>query len=242
MKKTTILLVFFLSAAGLLAQTDGDFRFGFQVSPTFSWMSSDVTYINPNGTNTALKLGAIGEFYFRENYAITGGIGFAFNLGGTQKYDYGGQLWTRSDLGPALDTLPNGVNLKYNLQYVEIPLGLKMRTREFGYLRYFAEIPIIYLGFKSQAQGTIQAAGIDETEKLQIKPEVNGIALSWGLGGGVEYGISTNTSLVGGVYFQRSFTDITDDNGKIFHPSRGNIDNNSKSGIGALTVRLGVIF
>lgn len=236
-----------LTALGLLCATiylfsQDDFRFGFQISPTFSWMQTDVNYINPNGINTGLKLGAFGEYYFGENYAITAGIGFAFNTGGTLKSDFGGIFWNDSGLDPGLDSLPAGANLKYNLQYVEVPLGLKMRTREFGYLRYFAEIPMLTLGFESQARGTVQATGISETEKLQIKNEIKALALSWGLGAGVEYSISQNTAFVGGIYFQKYFSDVNDDNGTIFHNTRGAIADESKATIGSITLRLGVIF
>ena len=132
----------------------------------------------------------IGEYYFRENYAFTGGLGFAFNSGGTLLHETGGSYWTRSDLGPQLDTLPNNVKLKYNLQYLEIPVGLKMRTREFGYLRYFLE-PGVTIGFKTQARGEITGSGIGgDQDQLNIRSEVNGLNLSVGIGGGVEYGLS----------------------------------------------------
>ncbi len=240
MKKYLILFGLSLAfSASLLSQ---DFRFGFQVSPTWSWMNTDETYINPNGSVLGLKLGAAGEYYFRENYAITGGIGFSFNTGGKLLFDNGGMLWTRTDLDPTLQSLPANTTLKYNLQYVEIPMGLKMRTREFGYIRYFAEIPIITLGFESQARGTIQAVGIDETDKLNIKKEVNGLALSWGFGGGIEYSVSQSTALIGGVYFQKMFTDVTDDNGLVFNASGKEVSNDSKATINAITIRIGVVF
>lgn len=240
--KKIVAIAAFLSALNTMVSAQTDVRFGFQVSPVFSWMTTDDNRINPSGTNLGLKLGMVGEFYFRENYAVSTGIGFGFNHGGTLQYDFGGSYWTRSGLGSALDTLPAGTNLKYNIQYVEIPLGLKLRTREFGYLRYFVE-PGITLGFKSQARGTIQGRGIgDEAEKINIRKEVNGLNLSWGLGAGVEYSLSENTSLVGGLGFQIGFTDATDDNGVVFDDRRGNREEDSKGKINGIIIRLGVMF
>ena len=75
-----------------------DFRFGFQVSPTFNFTASDENDIRNNGTVVGLKLGMLGEYYFRENYAFIGGIGFAFNSGGKLLYDQDGVFWSESDL------------------------------------------------------------------------------------------------------------------------------------------------
>jgi len=241
---TATLIIFFATTTSFSQY--GDFRFGFQASPIFSWASTSETYILPQGNFLGLRLGAVGEYYFRENYAIVGGLGFAFNTGGRLRHDFAGTYWTETDKGIGLDTLSAGVQLKYNLNYVEIPFGLKMKTKEFGYLRYYAEIPIITLGFSSESRGTISANNTadkpSEVEDLNIDNEINAIALSWGLGGGVEYNVSSTTSIVGGLYYNTTFTDVTDDNGVTFHDSRGTLKNKEKTNIQSITIRLGVIF
>lgn len=225
----------------------GDFRFGFQASPIFSWASTNENYINPNGNFLGFRLGVLGEYYFRENYAFFGGLGFAFNTGGRLQHDFGGTYWTESDKGIGLEELSPGVNLKYNLQYVEIPFGLKMKTREFGYLRYFAEIPMFTIGFSSDSRGTITKNNMpgapSEVKDLNIDNEINAIALSWGFGGGVEYNVSSTTSIIGGLFYNTTFTDITDDNGQAFDSIRNiTLENDEKTTIQSITVRLGVIF
>jgi hypothetical protein len=246
MKKIVALAAFFLALATLLP-AQSDIRFGFQLSPTFTWMNTSASRINPSGSNLGLKLGMLGEFYFRENYAFISGIGFGFNHGGTLLHEVGGTYWTKTDL-PA-DTLGNqntGVKLKYGIQYVEIPIGLKLRTKEFGYLRYFME-PAITLGFKTQAQGrVIGESRIDSEEKFDIRREVNALNLSWGITGGLEYSLSESTSLVGGLGIQIGFADTTDDNGTAFDARRGwpgsNPREDSKGRVNAFILRLGVIF
>jgi len=208
MKKIVALIAFLtLLMNGIFAQNE--LRFGFQVSPTFSWMSTDDNTVNKNGTNLGLKLGVISEYYFRENYAFVTGIGFAFNQGGTLLHEKGGKIWTRSEL-PIDSDLPDGTNLKYDLQYVEIPFGLKLRSKELGYFRYFAEIPSFSLGFKSQARGSIKGNGLDESN-IEIKKEVISLFLSWGFGFGGEYSLSASSSLMFGLFYQRVFTDVTRD-------------------------------
>ncbi|MDX1667146.1 MAG: porin family protein [Saprospiraceae bacterium] len=242
----TAFLTLFLGTAHAQFDRFETIRFGFQLSPTVSWMSTNTNKVTSNGSNFGTKLGMIGEFYFRESYAFTTGIGFGFNMGGALQHEFGGAYWTRSDLPSNLDTLPDGVNLEYSIQYVEIPLGLKMRTREFGYLRYYLE-PAVTIGFQSKASGDIKGRGVgNDAEGFNIDQEVNGLNLSWGLGGGLEYALSESTTIVGGLAFQTGFTDATDDNGTTFDPSRGWPDRNpeerTKGKVNAITLRAAIIF
>lgn len=259
MKKIVGIAIFLCTAATVLAQGEG-IRFGFQLSPTFSWMTASTNRINPSGTNLGLKMAMIGEYYFRENYAFTSGLGFAFNQGGTLQYERAGCYWNNSDLGlpedpvygctvllPRKDTVnipQGGAKLKHKIQYLEIPLGLKMRTREFGYIRYFIE-PAITFGIKTQATGSASGPGIGgDVEKINIKREVNSMNMSWGLGGGLEYFISESTSLVGGLAFQVGFLDITEDGAPVVNPETGALDSRDDS-IGKthnITIRLAVMF
>lgn len=210
-----------------------DLRLGFQISPMLSWMGTDNNRINSNGTNLGLKLGMTAENYFRENYALITGIGFAFNSGGTLQHEDGGRIWTRSELPPTIpdQNLFPGVDLKYGIQYVEIPFGLKFRTNTFGYMRYWVEMPVLTIGFRSQARGAIAQGGINE-DKIIIKKEVGALALSWGFGLGGEYEISPNASFVFGVNYQRIFTDVTKDTA----------DDDSKGFTNHLILRAGMMF
>ena len=228
--------------------SQADFRFGFQVSPTFNFIASDENDIKNNGTVVGLKLGMLGEYYFRENYAFTGGIGFAFNSGGKMLYDPEGVYWSQSDHTVKGDTLTGGANLRYGVQYVEIPFGLKMTTRYFGQIRAFAEIPVFTIGVKTQARGDI--SGTSRTtgdarseDKIDIKKEVNPLNLSWGLGGGAEYEISESTSIVAGLFYQQGFLDMTDKDGTDFKNNEGSfVDDDSKITLRNITLRIGVNF
>lgn len=240
MKKIAVLTLF-LAFIFSTSYGQGDLRLGVQVSPSFAWLDSNDKFVNSNGTNLGMRLGLIGEYYFQENYAVTSGIGFAFGQGGTLLYDFSGQYWTDTeDLPSSIDTIPAGANLKHRISYVEIPIGLKMRTREFGHIRGFAE-PHLTLGFRSRGLGDLEATGILE-EDLDIKKEVAPLAISWGIGIGGEYSVSTATAIIAGLYYQRIFTDVTQDNGNIFNPDRGTEKNDIKAIGNSLTIRLGVRF
>lgn len=242
MRKIAILAAFIMASALNLAAQE-DVRFGFQASPTFNWMNTNNNKINSSGVNLGLKLGMIGEFYFRENYALSTGLGFWFNSGGTLLHENPGVYWDPAILPPGIDTLPAMVKLKYGIQFVEIPIGLKMRTREFGYNRFFIE-PALTLGFKTQARGTATGNGLaDLVEKINIGKEVNPINLSWGLTGGIERSLSENTALVLGAGFQFGFADMTRNRGTVFDPTRPEpVRENSKGKISGIIIRVGVLF
>jgi hypothetical protein len=239
------------------------FKFGVQASPTFSWLKTDDQKIRNNGFNTGMKLGATADYFFLENYAISTGIGFAFNQGGKLFHEVGGNFLSNSTLSDnrynsnqVPKPLEDEVNVRYHIQYVEIPLALKMKTQQFGYLRYFAQAPILNIGIRTQARGDIKAENIN-LKAENIKPDVKSLALSWGIGGGVEYDVSPSTSLVGGLYFNKMFTDITRDRGNYSvvqltgqntpnDPSDDKFDpkkaENSKAVLSTITLRIGVIF
>ncbi|MFT5383987.1 MAG: hypothetical protein ACI8VT_001278 [Saprospiraceae bacterium] len=247
MKKIVVLGAFFTFLCTMLFG-QSEFRFGIQFSPTLTWINSADKIINSNGSAFGgPKLGMVGEKYFQENYAITFGLGFAFNQGGVLLHDYGGDLWKNSTLSNSIyHELPDGVNLRYSLQYVEIPLGLKMKTQEFGYIRYFAEIPIFTLGILTQAQGAIEGTDMN-TDKENIREDVNLFSLSWGIGAGIEYSVGPNTSIIGGIYYQNYFTDISKNDGLRRGPGDGpeappTNKEDSKAALQGLTLRLGVMF
>ena len=249
MKQITLVFGFLLSIlAGVRAQSNADgsgFRFGVQTSPTISWMRSNDKNIEGTGSNWGLKLGALGEYFFTPNYAFFGGLGFGFNQGGTLQNGYtAGVFWPDSELsGPTFDTLPQNAKLHYRLNFVEIPFGLKMRggSSEDSPIKFYAEIPVFTLGFKTKAVGDIRGTNNQNTEDEDISKDVNAIALSWGLGAGIEYEVSASTVVVGGLGFQSQFTDISSDKGSILKNNTWEKED-SKGTLSLITLRLGVYF
>lgn len=244
MKKIVLFAAFILTLA-TLSNAQQAVRFGFQLSPSFNWMSTDKNTVSTNGSNLGLRLGLKGEFYFQENYALTTGLGFSFNAGGTLLHRSNGQYWINSDVPmicrndfAAATSTPN---LKYSMQYVEIPIGLKMRTREFGYLRYFAE-PNIGLGFRTQAKGEVRNPVDEEAcTDLNIRDDVRLFNLFWGIDGGIEYSISESTSIVGGIGVQFGFVDSTKNDDEVF-TDMGTVREDSKAVVRSFIIRLGVMF
>ena len=240
-----------LAPAVLSAQFAGDLKFGVQFSPTFSSMRTDNNLINADGSNLGLKLGVLADYYFAENYSFHTGLGFHFNAGGTLFYEDQFDrvdIW-REALDGALtsppDSIAGGIGFKYNLQFVEIPLGLTLRTREFGYLKYFVR-PSLHLGFLTKSRGQVRGPSnnfIDEEEDFDISSAVNSVNLSWSIGGGVEYAVSEATALIAGISYQSGFADLTTDKDtQVIRQGRNPREDDSKGRLGAFVITLGVMF
>lgn len=233
-----IISIIFLSGSLMAQESFKNIRFGPEVSPQISWMYTNNNQINSEGNNFGLKLGLMGEYYFTENYALTGGLGLAFNSGGTLKHDVGGNLLSRSDLSSSnLNDLDDGAEIKYSMQYVELPIGLKMKTRQFGYVSYYAHLPVFTLGILTRSRGDIMATNASATNE-NISPDTRFFNFSWGFGGGAEYSVSPETSLVFGLYYQQSMVDVTRDKGTLRTGER----EDSKGTFGIISLRLGVLF
>lgn len=232
----TLLAFVGLFPAKMMAQSEANLRFGGQVSPSMSWISSDKPKVLGGGPNLGLKVGAIGEFGFAENYFIAVGLGFGFNQGGKLTFADGGDLLPKSELSNEIpehlrNNFPTDTKIDYKLNYLEIPVSLKLRTREYGFVRYYAELPIITLGAVTAAKGNIDAANLD-VNKENIKKDVKRLNAQWGLGGGLEYNFSQTNALVFGAYYHQGFFDITKKNG----------NNDDRAVNHNVTVRVGVLF
>lgn len=207
-----------------------DMRFGFEVSPFISWLSSDLKTVKNDGANLGLQIFMNGEFYFREFYAIKTGLGLSFRNGGKLLHTQAGVIFPNSPLSnEGFREMPANSSVRYKLQYVEIPFAFRMRTQEIGYTRFYAELPMFTLGICTQARGDL---GLADGDNENIAKDTRWLNLSWGLGGGMEYALSSSTSLIGGLYYQQGMTDVV---------SKTDV-NRSKNVLNKLVLRMGVMF
>ena len=234
-----IAIAFLLSIPmlGLQAQIE-NYRFGLNISPTISYMTSNDKRINANGANLGITIASIAERHLNENYIITGGIQMTFNRGGQLLHDIGGNLLFDSNLESPYDSLPDGTNIRYHIQYLEIPIGFKMRTREFGYWRFFAHAPILQLGINMGSSGDIEGPGIPTSEGDNIRSDVNLFNLAYGLGIGAEYSLTASSSILAGIYYMNGFSDITDDSAR----KRTGDREDSKGALGNVSIMIGILF
>ncbi len=248
--KKIVLGLLFLAVMGFvdLEAQSSKSRFGFQLSPTFSWANSNDNSIATDGTNLGIRIGLLYQYEFAENYAFISGIGISLNQGGTLMHEVGGNLWGNAELSDdRYRDLANGVQLQYNLQYLEVPLALRMSTAENrDNMRFYVE-PGVSLGIITQARGDIE--GVDEpTENENINKAVNSFNISYGVGAGVELITNSSVSLLGGIFYNGYFLDFTKDKNsfQFIRDESGAItemvEEDSRGTIGSITIRLAVLF
>jgi len=206
MKKILVITaaVLFLSVQ-LHAQDEQKLHFGLKAAPSLAWISSDSKGFASNGSKLGFSYGLITEFNFSKHYAFATGVDVTYR-GGNSKYSF--------DVN---DSTTAVVETKYNLQYIEIPITLKLKTNEIGYLTYFLQFglePGFNIRSRADIKTTMQVAGhpavATETDDVDIMDGINNLNLSMIIGGGLEYTLSGSTVLLAGVTFSNGFLDVID--------------------------------
>jgi hypothetical protein len=199
-------------------------RFAIFADPLISWMKTDVSKITSDGDRFGMNIGLMMDKYFAEHYAFSSGISIR-SMGGTLKYKDGKNVFQNS--GDVHELSPN-TSVKYKLQYIHIPLAIKLRTVEIGYTTYFAQVGLDpMINIKSSAD--ISSLGITN---VGVGREINPIYMAYHIGAGIEYKIVGSTSLMAGLTYMNGFTDVTDNNG----------NSNEKTVIHSFELRIGIIF
>ncbi len=245
MKKIAISLLFL----GVFIQPAmAQFRFGINTTPHWSWLTTNDKKIEGAGAQFGFRFGLTGDFFLddEENYAITTGLNMSFNQGGTLQNGYTqGVFWPNSDLSETrFDTLPLNAQLTYHLNYLEVPFGFKLRggLGDNSPVKFYIELPVITLGFLIGANGDISNTVGKNTEDENIRDDVNGLAVSWGLGAGAEYELNESATLYGGLFFQNQFTDVTKDKNAFVIDGTTRKNEDSNAHVNTLALKIGVYF
>ena len=234
-------LVFNVNAQG----NDKDFRFGLKIEPSFNWLSPDnVQKFESGGIKMGFGVGAMTDFKLGGNVWLSTGVAIDFN-GAKLNYKnntitdttgfYPGYFHYSSgqssgivsvdDANAALlDTVSPTFSdysffqlesRSYKIQYVNIPLFIKMKTSEIGYLTYFGQFGL-NTSIKTKARATDEGVIISGTnialtdlDDLDIEKEVTLFKVAGTIGGGFEYNLSESTSLTVAVNFDYGFTSLT---------------------------------
>lgn len=215
-----ILIISFTLGTLISIHAQTNLKFSVHVDPQFAWFNSDDNSVKPDGSIFHLQAGLQMDYFFAPNYAFVLGFGIN-NLGGNLLYIDSTEFNSKGDI---LLVEP-GQSVKQNLQYIDIPLGLKLKTEELGYATFFLELgfnPMINLN----AKGTSIEASMD---KEDIQESINAFFLGYHVGIGAEYKLGGSTALIGGVRWTSGLTDVTSND-------KANVKLN------AISIHLGVLF
>jgi opacity protein-like surface antigen len=217
MKKITLFTLVLLSTIIGNAQDFQKFKIAALVQPSVSWIKPDSKYITNEGNTLRFGFGLSMDIHFTENYAFGTGL-FISRQGGNLTYLETGKkenveyIWTKTR--------------EYRTQYAEIPLSIKLRTNEIGYITYWGQFGIIpginvnakandeidYLLQKVATDGSINWVLADRvSESLEdedIKDDIKIFRVGLLIGAGIEYSLSGNTAVVAGLMYNNGFTNI----------------------------------
>lgn len=231
-----IALTSFLMSVPVVMMAQGDLRIGVHASPLVSWFGSDNGNIISQGAKPGFNFGISANKYFSENYAVTFGIDL-INAGGKLATNSDSFFTLKSKESTTTTPVLAGKTITYNIQYLAIPIGLKLQTTQIGYVSFFTNIgidPKVVIGGKASIPA--QNDGITITPKIDKQnamAELKPFNLGYHVTIGAEYGVGGNTVLVFGVGYENNFLDITKD-------LSGQIKDKIKQNM--LSLQLGVIF
>ena len=202
MKRTFIglLLLFFTGSA--FAQDSSSpyygFRLGLTAHPTIGWVKPDIG--KSNGVSLGFSYGLIGDFNFTQNYSFATGLSITTINGKST------EIVTQNNFdGPDTQT---ELSLKYKLQYIEVPLTLKLKTVKINEVRYYGQFGLSN-GFMIGAKQDLDMTGAASTKDVNIKDDIKFYRAGLIIGAGAEFEVSGNTSITTGLTFNNGFTDLT---------------------------------
>jgi len=202
MKRTFIglLLLFFTGSA--FAQDSSSpyygFRLGLTAHPTIGWVKPDIG--KSNGVALGFSYGLMGDFNFTQNYSFATGLAITTINGKST------EVVTSSNSGAAPSQYE--IQLKYKLQYIEVPLTLKLKTVKINEVRYYGQFGLSN-GFMIGAKQDFDLVGGASSKDNDIKNDINFYRAGLIIGAGAEFDISGNASITTGLTFNNGFTDIT---------------------------------
>lgn len=257
--KILTLIVFSLLFLNLSAQDDNfnndpianstteykKFRFGLQFKPILSWFKPNSSGYIKEGNELGFSYGLSTEFFLSKNYLFSTGF-FVTSLGGEISYE--GAYADNSN-----NYIPSELNQTFKIGYVEIPLTLKLRTNEIGYMTYHGNFGL-RTGVKYKSVSDFTYLDIKNTPKIEVNTAGDVFFMNAWLvvGAGAEYNISGNTNLSVGLTYNNGLintlntkTNLLDANGKAVIDANGKpllTDKNASANINYFSLEIGIYF
>ena len=202
------------------AQTK-QWKIALHVDPNISWLKPDNKNLTAGDNKLNFGFGISIDKMFTANYAIGTGINI-FNTGGQLLY------FDERITDAGLRTIAR-MDRTYNLKYAEVPLTLKLRTNEIGYITYWAQVGVglgvnikskgdDVIDYKKLENGTtpdvlnwVDVGDIIDDESIEdedIGSDISIFRSSLIIAGGIEYNLSGDASIVAGVCLNNAFSNV----------------------------------
>lgn len=124
MKKTLLTIAFIIALTINASAQFKPFQFGLKIEPGIGWAKLNSDHLHDGSTKMNFNWGFVGNVYFVENYGFSTGFNVRFM---NNEYSF--------DRHP-----DNTITRTIKNQYLEIPLGLTMRTEKIGDIRILGNV------------------------------------------------------------------------------------------------------
>ncbi|WP_199140163.1 porin family protein [Pedobacter sp. ASV12] len=203
MKKIVLAILFALFALNLNAQQYASpyygFRLGLTAHPTFGFMKAENG--KGNGLSLGFSYGLMGDFNFAENYSFATGITITTINGKTTEINAMPYHQSVSTSNPV------AYDLKYKMQYIEVPLTVKLKTAKIGDLRWYGQFGLSN-DFRIGAKQNAETSGTGIANDKNIKDWTHFYRAGLIIGGGAEFDLDGKTSLMMGLTLNNGFTNV----------------------------------
>jgi hypothetical protein len=206
-----ILWIHSVAEAQVALEPISPYRLGLSFSPNTAYAKSMDLHHEAVSGDARFGYSFIFDVMFTDQYAVGTGVNVLY-LGSTVRY------WQHEAVGQG--HLLNSTTRKLDLQYIEVPITFKMRTKEIGYTTYFAHFGAGF-GLNIQAvAGETVSPGYewDATEvfgswtdisdmnerlpdRIDVAENIRLFRPSMLIGGGIERRLTGTTSLVVGLSY-----------------------------------------
>jgi hypothetical protein len=233
--KNKLLYGLILMLSPVLAQAqDSKFKLGLRFAPGISMSrvqdldeTDQVTWA-AGSSGVRFSAGLTGDFYFGRNYSFYTGVWYTVMKAGLEaNFDSSG---TKSAAASVI-----------NIQYLQVPLALKLFTNEIA-----TDVKLYFVvgGTASLALKEIAISNKNENQKFQKAALGKGYSIGdFGLllGAGAEYRLGENTTLFGGISYNRGLLNVPSVKGPLIWRNK-EVDGLYDMNLSQLNLEMGIKF
>ena len=220
-----------------------NFRFGLIGGTSFNWLNvnaDETSKFENNGVGLGFNWGLQMEFKLNNNLSVVTGLSmnydtYKLNFNSASSSDtiiymldegkyktFDAPYSTDSNIVTA--DMYHLKSRTYKANYVNIPINLKMKTNEIGYLTYYGQFGLnvgIKTGAKSKDErAEVAYSSVDSSrtfvystenstsDKLNVASSVAPVRFGINIGGGAEYNLSGNTSVFFSLQYNHNFINV----------------------------------
>ncbi|WP_343533492.1 porin family protein [Pedobacter sp.] len=182
-------------------------RLGLTAHPNFGFLK--VENGKGNGVSTGFSYGLMSDFEFAENYSFATGLTVTTINGKATILNY-----EPFSLLSSSTTNSAEYDVKFKMQYIEIPLSVKLKTDENDGMKWYGQFGLT-ADIRIGARQDVKSGNIVYAEDTKATGNTKFLRAGMIIGGGMEYRLSGKTSLLTGLTYNNGLTNIAKNNESI---------------------------